>query len=248
MKIHVISDVHIEFNPFEIPSEPADVVILAGDTHTGEQGIQWALEHLKDIPVIYVNGNHEYYGHSYPGLLQKQRALAQGTNVHLLENDAVVIDSVRFLGCTLWTNFKMCSRERESMESAQNRINDYKLIRKSASDEIFEPQDAAGAFRRSRTWLEKELADARMPTVVITHFAPHILSIPEQYREDILCAAFASDLSGFIRENDISLWIHGHLHDTACYELEGVRVVCNPRGYPSEYERSGFNPRFVIEL
>lgn len=66
MKIHVLSDLHIEFAPF-VPDpaavEAADVIVLAGDISTGTQAIPWARKTFAAKPVIYIAGNHEFYRH-----------------------------------------------------------------------------------------------------------------------------------------------------------------------------------------
>ena len=107
MKIQLLSDLHIEFQSYEYPDCDSDVVVLAGDIHTKGQGVKWAIENILDKPVIYVLGNHEYYGKTYPKLVAEVKELARGTNVHILERDVVTINGVNFLGCTLWTDFEL---------------------------------------------------------------------------------------------------------------------------------------------
>ena len=104
MKLHVLSDLHFEFAPFELPATDADVVVLAGDIDVGRRGLEVARA-AGGRPVVYVAGNHEYYGHSIPGLTGELVAATRGAGIHVLENEAVVIGGVRFLGCTLWTDF-----------------------------------------------------------------------------------------------------------------------------------------------
>jgi predicted phosphodiesterase len=89
MKIHVLSDLHLEFDDFVSPKTDADVVVLAGDTHLGNKGILWAQQHFPDVPVVYVLGNHEYYRHAYPKLLHELQHSTQNSNVHVLENQAL---------------------------------------------------------------------------------------------------------------------------------------------------------------
>ena len=71
MRVHVISDLHLEFAPFQPNNVDADVVVLAGDVHTGKNGIKWILEAFRDRPVIYVLGNHEFYGQKIPKLIDE---------------------------------------------------------------------------------------------------------------------------------------------------------------------------------
>ena len=56
MRIHVMSDLHLEFGEFTPPETNADVVILAGDIHLGTRGIEWAQRTFGDKPVIYIAG------------------------------------------------------------------------------------------------------------------------------------------------------------------------------------------------
>jgi predicted phosphodiesterase len=68
MRFHVLSDLHLEFGPFNPPAVEADAVILAGDIHPGRNGLKWALATFPNRPVIYVLGNHECYGQTLPKL------------------------------------------------------------------------------------------------------------------------------------------------------------------------------------
>ncbi len=104
MRLLLLSDLHREFGDIDIPENSADVIVLAGDIDIGTRGVGWA-KRVFDKPVVYVGGNHENYGHSVPAFGQKLRDAAEGSNVRFLENDSVIINGVRFLGCTLWTDF-----------------------------------------------------------------------------------------------------------------------------------------------
>jgi predicted phosphodiesterase len=65
MKLHILSDLHVEFESFNPPETEAAVVILAGDIHVGKKGIDWAKASFSDKYVLYVLGNHEYYGRAF---------------------------------------------------------------------------------------------------------------------------------------------------------------------------------------
>ena len=105
MRIHLLSDLHLEFAPFDLPAVDADVVVLAGDVHTGRNGLKWIRSAIPETPVIYVLGNHEFYGQTLPKLTDELQVEAEGANVHVLENDRIEIAGVTFLGATLWTDF-----------------------------------------------------------------------------------------------------------------------------------------------
>ena len=104
MQLNVISDIHIEFKDFVPTITAADIVVLAGDIGVGTSGVEWAAEHYPDVPVIYVPGNHEFYQHDI-GIIERLKDAAPA-NVHVLSNDAFEHGGVRFLGTTLWTDFK----------------------------------------------------------------------------------------------------------------------------------------------
>ena len=103
MKLHILSDLHTEFADFDPPRTDADIVVLAGDIGVGTGGVEWAKQWFPDVPVLYVPGNHEYYGHDIheTDLL----AAVSSPNIQILDNNSYVIDAVRFLGMTLWTDF-----------------------------------------------------------------------------------------------------------------------------------------------
>ena len=237
---------HIEFEPFDPPYINPDVVVLAGDIHLGVKGLEWARKNFPDKPVIYVPGNHEYYREAMPRFTGKLREAARGSNVHLLENDRVVIRDVVFLGCTLWTDFKLFGNPRIAGYEATQKMTDYRRIRVSPQYRKLRPTDTAGIHSRSLRWLKGELASKSEKAVVITHYAPSQRSIPERHKDDILNAAYASHLDDVVEGSKACLWIHGHIHTRLDYRIGETRVVCNPRGYPDE--SSDFDPDFAVEV
>ena len=81
-----------------------DVVVLAGDIARPAAAAAWALGF--DRPVLYVIGNHEFYGGSLPEVRAEFRRPFEGSHVHLLDNDVLELGGVRFIGSTLWTDFR----------------------------------------------------------------------------------------------------------------------------------------------
>ncbi len=244
MKLHILSDLHLEFAEFDVPKTDADVVIISGDLHIGEQGLVWALENFRNQEVIYVIGNHEYYRGAIPKLTDKLRKNSEGTNVHILENDELIIGDVMFLGCTLWSDFQLLNNPDIAMIAAQQMMNDFRLIKLSPEYRKIQPTDTAIWHRNSRKWLAEKLKNRKAKkTVVITHHAPSSMSVPLRFKNDQLNAAFASELSDFLTETKIDLWVHGHIHDSSDYYIGKTRVLCNPRGYVHEQ-----NPDFLADM
>jgi predicted phosphohydrolase len=129
MRVHILSDLHLEFAPFTPADVNADIVVLAGDTHTGRNGIKWCLNAFPRRPVIYVLGNHEFYGQKIPKLVLELKEMARGSNVHVLENDCVHFDDTVFVGATLWTDFRLNGDVVLAEAAAQIGMTDFRRIR-----------------------------------------------------------------------------------------------------------------------
>jgi Icc-related predicted phosphoesterase len=248
VRLRLYSDLHLEFAPFEPAPGGADVIVLAGDIGLGVDGIRWAARTFTNTPVLYVAGNHEYYGYDYPRHVDDMRAAAKGTTVQFLENGRTEIDGIIFLGCTLWTDFTLFGDRHFAMAEAEACMNDYRMIRRSETRARLRAADTLAIHQASRQWLEAELSHGKdRSVVVITHHAPSLKSMPFQYKEDIVSAAYASPLDSMIAERQPRVWLHGHTHTACNYEIGSTRVVCNPRGYPGE-SGNGFNNLLLIEI
>ena len=243
MRIRIYSDIHLEYAPFTPPVSDADVVVLAGDIGNGAAGIEWAKEAFRQ-PVLYLSGNHEYYEGEFDSVQAAMRA-ASGGPVELLDCSQAVIDGVRFLGCTLWTDYSLAPEgERPAVIEDARRVNpDFQLIRYGAR--AFAPEDAIALCTRHRAWLVAALSEP-FPgkTVAITHFAPHPRSIAPAYVGHRANPGFVLNLDEAMGR--AALWIHGHTHTFFDYRVHGTRVVCNPRGYPGE--PTGFRPGLTVEI
>src|SRR5688572_29317875 len=106
MRIQFLSDIHLEVAPYVPTDTGADLVVLAGDIHNGAAGIEWARQCFT-VPVLYVAGNHEYYEGEFNAVRCGLDAAAGRTGVRLLECVEHVAGDVRFLGCTLWTDYSL---------------------------------------------------------------------------------------------------------------------------------------------
>jgi predicted phosphodiesterase len=255
MKLWMLSDLHLDVNrcyPFARP-EPRpehDAVVISGDICQGiVEGVRFIADaELNANPVLYIAGNHEFYGRDRHAELAAGRAeAARFANVHLLERDSLVIGDIDFLGCTLWTDYLYAgaAEQPRAMQWAGQRLNDHRFIANGPGRWL--PQDCLDEHLASRAWLAARLA-RRSPhrKVVVTHHAPSRRSVQRKYRDDLLTAAFASDLDALVGE--AALWVHGHLHGPADYVQDGCRVVANPRGYVGLGDDGGFDPALVVEL
>ena len=267
MRLLVLSDLHVEFAPFQAVQgqqridQGVDLVVLAGDIHVGPQGLAWARQTFPDKPIVYVAGNHELYDGHWTRTLDSMREQARIQDVHLLENDRVLVGGVQFLGTTLWTDFELFGAHTRdaAMAAAKRTMVDYRAIAidsdpddpSKASTRSLQPMDTWVRHRSSRAWLDQALDQVDPArTVVITHHYPSFQSTAPMYQQDVGSAAFGSDLDHWMGR--AALWVHGHTHSSFDYLLNGTRVVCNPRGYPLRrqggFENPDFNASFAVDL
>jgi predicted phosphodiesterase len=248
LKIRILSDIHLEFGPFEPPRTNADIVVLAGDIGLGTNGVEWANEAFQ-VPVVYVPGNHEFYLQEIGSALNAMRRAA-AEHVHVLSNDLVEIGGVRFLGATLWTDFNLYGHARgiEARRLAWRVMPDFSCIRFNGRP--FTPEASVALYAASCNWLEAVLREGDPArTVVVTHHAPCARSIAPRFQSgpmSVLNPAFASDLDRLMGHS--ALWVHGHTHDSFDYQVGATRVVCNPRGYVDEELNPGFDQNMGVDL
>lgn len=259
MRLLILSDLHHELWKTHAPridptSSQPDVVILAGDINTGNNAVKWATQTFSGIPVLYVHGNHEAYGRNLEEVQEDIEAAAAITeNVHFLNCGEYRIGNVRFLGATLWTDFRLFGDDnwRTAMSAAEAVMVDYKRIKLASKDGLkLGAADTAHFHAMHRYWLTQKLAESfNGKTIVITHMAPSMRSVAERYASNPVSAAYASRLEDLASRADV--WVHGHMHDSFDYQIGKCRVVCNPCGYMTRgggIENAQFDSNFIVEL
>jgi predicted phosphodiesterase len=258
MKFLLLSDLHLEQGNPLVSTTPdnIDAVVLAGDIHQGTEGIGWARSRWPSLPIVYVAGNHEFYGHGWESTLDDMRKDAKKHNIAFLENDSTSVCGIRFLGATLWTDYELFGHDRktDALNTAKMFMSDHRLIHAGhLNKRLMNPDDAMLRHQASRKWLERELMRGKdeglaLNTVVVTHHYPSSHSTAKPYQKQLLSAAFGSNLEDMMGMS--AVWIHGHTHTSFDYEIAGTRVVCNPRGYIRNgvAENPAFDPMLVVEI
>ena len=243
MKVQYMSDLHLEFGDMPIPEVVGDVLVLAGDIHVGADGVNWINAAAKQFKyVIYILGNHEFYHNDMPALISY---LSQDhifdKNVHFLDNDTVILDGVKFVGTTLWSNVEA---------RAFYAMNDSRIIKYDGSSmPLFKVKEM---FEANMQFLH-ENSDA---DVVVTHQCPHIKSInTERYPDDSMNTGYYTDIIDQFRDTNIKHWICGHTHSAVEYVEANITVHNNCRGYVSAYgkgvggcEVEDFNPSAYFDV
>lgn len=256
MKIKVLSDLHLEhFCAAQIfPVGSGDVLILAGDILSAKNlkkngylravyerflnDCAWNYRH-----VLYVMGNHEFYGYNYEGTLKTIKEHLP-SNVHLLNNDTFTIQGWNFVGFTFWTDFR--NENALEMMEAEQVMNDYKMIRIGSNYRKLNTNDTLAFHKESKEYLLNQLQTLNENVFVISHHAPSYQSVAPHFKTQAN-GAYVSNLDNLILYNpQIKYWVHGHTHTPFDYQIGECRVICNPGGYPGQ--DTGFNPDFEMVI
>ncbi|QEA12213.1 metallophosphoesterase [Comamonas flocculans] len=253
MKIALLSDLHLSVHPMQPPPTEADVVVLAGDLQRPQQAMAWARQYSR--PTVFVAGNHEFFGSDIGATYARLREHAAGSAVRVLEQDEWRHQGVRFLGCTLWSDFRLLQGDpgrEQALQKITTFARDYTRIKVAPDfEDCFSPALSQLLFDQSVSWLERRFAESfDGPTVVVTHFAPAHGSIAARFEGSPINAAFVSDLQAQILRWQPALWLHGHVHDSFDYRIGTTRVVANPRGYARDgvNENQAFDPSLVLQI
>lgn len=259
MKIAYGSDLHLEFgkiHPLVFPE--ADILILAGDiccvvdlerdnTHPLKAPlVKFFKEASKHYEyVLWIYGNHEHYGYdidkSLPFAFEKL-VIEQGIkNLILLNNEEFSYKDVTFFCGTMWTDL---SNPSDAFMARKN-MNDYRVVYDSGKK--LTPERTHKEHTLFYDMLLYNLPAKQNKVVVVSHHAPCSLSIPEVYRGDYRNALYYTDMTPLILNNEqIKLWIHGHVHNINDYVVGSTRIVSNPRGYYGvERQDSSFEFKIV---
>jgi Icc-related predicted phosphoesterase len=266
MRFWILSDLHIELTRgWDLP--PAsdrpdyDVLVVAGDLIPRmDRGVRWLASRVTDRPVVYVAGNHEAYGQDIDRTVAKAREAASGTNIHVLQNDSILIDGVKIIGTSLWTDFNLFGNARYAMQVAGDVMNDYRKIRTGDYFYRLRPAHTLARHMVSRSFIEGELRNFSGPRVVVTHHSPvpatanRVEEVNRKNEPDMISAAYRSDLRELIIRERPDLWIFGHTHESSDQMVGGARVLTNGKGYgpwlPAEtaWDNPLFDPKLVVEI
>ncbi len=273
MNIQLLSDLHLETHPNFIPQVAplADVLILAGDIGSYQEGSMLFNRQDEDfglsrfsprkdlgawpVPVYFVPGNHEYDGMPFEVAHEKLKATCERLEINFLHQRVEVFRGVRLVGCTLWSDFEALvpakgalTQQLKAREKAERAADFY--LRKTGTTFQGEPF-LSGAVRAQaeadQAWLTQALAEPfEGPTVVITHFAPSLLSADPRYGLTPGTAGFCNSLDHLLPY--ATHWLHGHLHCAHDYVSQGCRVIANPLGYAKKNEQQAFDPQKIVRI
>lgn len=268
MKIQLMSDLHLEFDgSFRPTNYGSDTLILSGDVcvaralaassdspyHKMGNSFRDFFKHCSDNfkNVMYIKGNHEHYNSRFNNVSDIIRgALAPMENIHFLDDEYVDVESIRFVGSTLWTdNNKNCPITEMSLRGGMNDYHVIQYLDPRGNYRRLTPNDTALFHAIAKTFIKEAIpTDFEGKAVVMSHHAPSAQSINEKYKDDhYFNGGYFSSLDYFIADiPQIALWTHGHMHDATTYNIDDTIIACNPRGYPGQ--STGFEEAKIFEI
>lgn len=274
MNLQLLSDLHLESNPHLLlsPLPGADLLVLAGDIGSYQPDSALSRLGIEDFglarfspravseggadwptPVIFVPGNHEYDGLEFDEATLRLRTACERWGIIWLEQQSLVLQGVRFVGCTLWTDFDALNADAlngtsSARDKAFRAANHY--LRKNHSFRDGVPMlapEIRDLGLQSQDWLRMALAQPfNGTTVVVTHFAPSLMSADPRYGLTPGTAGFCNALDDLLPA--VQVWLHGHLHCPQDYVSQGCHVVANPLGYAHKNEQKGYRPGLLIHV
>jgi predicted phosphodiesterase len=280
MKIQLLSDLHLEAHPHWVaqPAPDADVLVLAGDIGSYQNGSQLAdsdfgLGRFSPLagwptPVLFVPGNHEYDGMDFDVAHARLRETCERLGMIWLERESVVLGGVRFVGTTLWTDFDALGPAHDAIQQparGQSAVNPLAQLLK-ARDKAFRAANyylrKTLTVRNGEPWLAQGLREQAMAcqawlrAALAQPFAGPTVAVthfaPSLHSADPRYG-LTPGTAGFCNALDdllplAQVWLHGHLHAPSDYRHYGCRVVANPLGYARKNEQSAFQPQCMIEI
>jgi predicted phosphodiesterase len=224
----------------KLRTENVDVLVVAGDltTHTYlEQRISELCDRFKH--VVYVPGNHEFYGTTFPSV-EKTLTYLRGIvkNFHYLNGNRVVIDGQGFVGATLWFQDPANLVDPHIAEMRKRKLNDFWIIHDFEKHVYFKHE-----------WDSRNIRDQCRPgDVVVTHHTPSFKSCDPKYEGEPTNIFFHNDMEETIEAKQPALWIHGHTHSSVDYVHDKTRVICNPLGYVGYDTNGRFDKNLLFEV
>lgn len=255
-KICIMSDLHLEGSAFTYENHGEDTLLLVGDIHTRNRLHEFLKQIPLDVRVFYVAGNHCYYHGVFELCNQYFKQLEdQFPNYTFLNNTSDRIDGIPIYGGTMFTDFMLYGPGEAWFceHRAKDGINDFGVMKKLGNH--YEPVNWTTTDHKLqhdhfvqglKVFLRNtEGAPFR---IVMSHFMPSDQCTPARFKGNTLNPYFTANMEPYMGWDGI--WACGHGHDPAEFDVDGTKIIMNPRGYFSRHgaENPRFNPSLVIEV
>lgn len=205
--------------------------------------------------ILIISGNHEYYSvrnivsiGETDAMIEK--IVSKYKNITYLNKSGLIIDGVKFIGCTLWSDVSSIP------DIAEKVMNDYKYIyvkknkknnkknknqdkSQNSSDEkykrLLKASDVCEMNKECIEWIKHEInkfkeTDKYKKIIILTHHAP---SFSMLNKSDVYSPCYATNYND-IMGKPVSIWISGHSHHSNHIRINNTLCVSNCMGYPGE--------------
>lgn len=239
-KAILVSDTHNEYlddDIFTIPKiDGVKFLLLCGDIGSYKKHLPFIKECTKNYHVIYILGNHEFYGYSLEEVRQFWKTVKM-ENFTFLDNSEIVIDGIRFIGSTLWSSFN--NSDPHCMINAGTEITDFRKIINKDGNDYFDVYEAYDEYSKAFNYIKEAIYQENdYVNVLLTHYGFSHQSVHDMYKQDLQSLKnnhyFTNNLDHLIGYSNLDFAFHGHLHHSSDYFIGNVRCICNPAGLPKK--------------
>ena len=163
----------------------------------------------------------------------------------LLNNKSIVFEkeNVKLIFTTLWSNV-----EEKNIYSVGRGLNDFRIIENG--DKGLTVDDFNNFHKESLNFIQKEIDNNKQEKlIVVTHHVPTLENYPEEYLNSPINNGFATELKGFIMQNNIDYWIFGHHHKNVSeFKIRNTKMLTNQLGYVSHNEHYSYRNDAYFEI
>jgi predicted phosphodiesterase len=256
--LRIASDLHLEWvrdlakHQDVLPPDELDkesILVLAGDIGSGKPLLAFLNVLVDRFPhVVYIPGNHEYYGSQGYEQWNEQAEVKYGNFSNLTFAPGTIedieIDGLQIIATTLWTD---CGKgDPVTMGAVRRGLNDFNgaipnfSVEKSMELHEVAREGIASSLRRTGTEIKK---------VVVTHHTPSHLLSNIRWKGQLANAGFHSNCEDLMTEDwSPQAWVFGHTHDQVVRKIGKTLCVNNPKGYPNEYTGVNYEERCFLDM
>lgn len=241
----------------------SDIIVIAGDNANNPTLALQVIDEAREFydHVIFVDGNHDHYiGNrdtkqtvGKTSLLYRQYMVDHDAATYLDGDTWLELDGTLFIGANGWydwTAHSWTSRQQQH-QLWKTGMADSSMIRfdEKAYPDKLATRDAE-RLREAVEWAQDD--DTVRDIVVVTHTIPHRKGlVPDNHEYGPLNGSFHNALMGQVwiadKKKKIKSWCFGHTHFAYDFDAEGIRFVCNPRGYKFEDIKNNHH-RGIIQI
>lgn len=204
---------------YDVAVIPGDLSNFKGWNCDWEHAMGLLLDTIpRDVPIVYVPGNHDFSYTEYPSQLAESLAkITRGNFTDLTQKDAYV-KGVRFIGATNWYGQPL---EGGVIDAIKHKWFDFRTI--PYLDSVLDSWHIQDTF---------DLDRVRAGDIVVTHMMPSYKCVHPKYADSTANYFFVNSTPQTL--NVARAHIFGHTHEMVDMQLSNARCIARPMGYKHE--------------